>query len=66
MFTDYNIWLVRAYQKTDKAQRVGQWMFNVLHEMRPELANAVRGGDLDPFYDDAKIDNFLNWVSKNW
>ena len=30
--------------------RYGQALFNALHEVDPDLANDIRGGDLDPFY----------------
>ena len=31
-------------------ERYGQAMFNHLETIRPDLANAVRGTDSDPFY----------------
>lgn len=48
-------------------QRQGQCYFNMLHEVRPDLANQIRGNvELDPFYVDARIGNFLAWVCNNW
>ena len=45
--------------------RWGQTLFNVLHEMRPDLSMAVAATDLDPFYDQ-HIDQFLTWAEANW
>jgi hypothetical protein len=42
--------------------RKGQAYFNALHEVHPELADEIRGGNLDPFYQDKRIDEFLAWV----
>lgn len=63
---NFNIWLVRAHHKTERNQRNGQWMFNTLVEANPELATRIRGTKLDPFYDDKRIDEFLNFVGQNW
>lgn len=48
------------------SQRRGQWAFNLLFEVRPDLANKVRSTDLDPFYNDGLIPVFLQWVEENW
>jgi hypothetical protein len=42
--------------------RVGQAHFNVLADLAPDVADAVRGTNLDPFYDDARLDAFLRHV----
>ena len=42
-----------------KEQRLGQWAFNILYEMYPNIADKIRGTDCDPFYNDSKIPNFL-------
>ena len=46
--------------------REGQTAFNVLHEMRPELANKIRGGTIDPFYRDDKLPYFVEWLEGDW
>lgn len=53
--------------------RIGQTLFNVLSEQRPDLSIQVQGTDLDPFYLDCtrpsvqeKIDMYLRWVKDNW
>lgn len=43
-------------------QRPGQWAFNVLAAARPELADAVRGTDVDPFHRDDRLPELLAWV----
>ncbi len=48
------------------AQRKGQYAFNLLHEHRPELANATRGTSLDPFHRDDVLPEFMMYVEKNW
>jgi hypothetical protein len=47
-------------------ERLGQAYFNVLTYVRPDLADKIRGGHLDPFYRDKLINEFLNAVSVNW
>ena len=38
--------------------RHGQALFNALHSIEPDLANAIRGSQSDPFYRDARIEAF--------
>ncbi len=42
--------------------RWGQAYFNVLYEINPELANSIRSGPLDPFYQDHRIPDFLDAI----
>lgn len=42
--------------------RLGQTMFNVLHENNPKLADFVRGTEADPFYQDGNVAAFLTIV----
>ena len=46
--------------------RIGQCYFNVLWEIDPELANEIRGTEVDPFYLDKKIPDFLETLAKKW
>lgn len=52
--------------------RVGQVAFNVLASMRPEIAEAIRGSKVDPFYADnlphghEKVAVFLAHVREEW
>jgi hypothetical protein len=63
LFVEYlqNVRIAQAANR-DKSQRNGQIHFNVLHEMDSELANSIRGGDLDPFHNDDRISDFLDHV----
>lgn len=47
-------------------ERRGQAYFNVLHDERPDIAQELVGGPLDPFYDDSKLDAFLAAVAERW
>lgn len=55
------------FMEASKAQRLhptwraGQTYFNVLADLRPDLADQVRGTDLDPFYD-TRIAAFMEWL----
>lgn len=46
--------------------RMGQTYFNVLHEVRPDLAEKVRGAFLDPFHNDVMVPSFLNFLAAEW
>jgi hypothetical protein len=47
--------------------RTGQTHFNVLWEMRPDLAERVRGDlNLDPFYRVQNLLKFRAWVTQHW
>lgn len=46
--------------------RYGQTCFNVLFSIEPELANSIRGTELDPFHDDKRVPEFLAWLRDQW
>lgn len=46
----------------DEEQRLGQRMFNGLHAAFPEIAEAIRGTEYDPFQLDERIPAFLKRV----
>ncbi len=46
--------------------REGQCMSNVLRDMDRDLAEMIRSGPLDPFYNDQRIGPFLGWLDKCW
>ena len=52
------------------SERYGQAMFNHLAEVRPEMAEMVRGTKNDPFYvlspTDARWDAFVEFIESNW
>jgi hypothetical protein len=47
-------------------QRQGQFMFNVLVLLRPDLADRIRCTDEDPFYDNDRIPAMLAWLAEHW
>lgn len=59
--------IVRARKNNE---RYCQAMFNHLVEVRPDLAEQVRGSDMDPFYcqtpQDPRWDRFVNFIETNW
>lgn len=61
---------VQGVMRKSRAYRHGQALFNVLAQVRPDLADQVRGSfRLDPFYVEgggARIHHFLLWVKQNW
>lgn len=52
--------------KTPQQLRRGQFLFNELHAVRPDLANSIRATDVDPFYRNDLIDAALCWIITNW
>lgn len=50
--------------------RIGQAMFNGLLQVRPDLAEKVRGTDKDPFYavtrQDDRVTAFEQFARENW
>lgn len=63
-FSDYVEALVLA--KGSPSLRYGQQAFNLLDDVHPELAALVRNTEHDPFFDDDKMGDFLNWLDENW
>lgn len=53
---------VQRYQAMHPEQRRGQAHFNVLYIGHPSIANEIRGTEVDPFYDDSRIVDFLESV----
>ena len=49
-------------------QRAGQWAFNLLHDVRPDIANNyVRSFyGIDPFYRDECLPRFWEEVAARW
>jgi len=46
--------------------RAGQAAFNVLWDIRPDLANEIHTSKLDPFHRDDRLPEFYEWVEENW
>jgi hypothetical protein len=54
--------VVRVTQKFQPAWREGQTMFNVLQELRPDLADQVNQTELDTFHNDDRVPRLLSWL----
>lgn len=50
---------VRETMKAHPSLRLGQTVFNTMLEFYPEKAEQYRGSDLDPFYRDERVKDFL-------
>jgi len=46
--------------------RMGQTYYHVLHELRPDISEYVRGSQYDPFHEDKVIPDFLWVVCEKW
>lgn len=46
--------------------RHGQAAFNALWHLRADLSERVRATTMDPFYNDARLPEFFEWVRQNW
>jgi len=46
--------------------RKGQATFNAVHTIDSEIANELRGTELDCFYDDSKIGVFMKYLHSKW
>lgn len=46
--------------------RYGQLLFNVVHELRPDISERLRSTSVDPFYDSKLSESFLNEVWSLW
>lgn len=56
-----------AWSKGHSAElRPGQRAFNLLVSMRPDLAEKIRSGPLDPFHDDQVLPSFFAFIIKEW
>lgn len=58
--------LVNQIQKKNPSWRKGQTHFNVLHDVRPDLAELIRGTSIDPFHKDCVLSEFLHRVATMW
>lgn len=56
----------RVERSPRNGQRKGQFAFNELFKVRPDLSEQVRATDMDPFYQDDILPLFWQWVEQNW
>jgi hypothetical protein len=65
----FDEWLSGAVKyavTNNKEQRRGQAYYNYLASVRMDLTNNIVGTKLDPFYDDRRLNEFIEYVKKNW
>lgn len=48
------------------SQRFGQLFFNLLNEVRPDIADKIRATDLDPFFSDEVQLETIEFVKNYW
>jgi len=46
--------------------RYGQWYFNCLYSINPQLAGRIAGTQVDPYHDDSRIPEFNKFVEEHW
>lgn len=57
---------MRVYADANPNQRKGQAAFNYLYIVRPELADSIRTTIFDPFYNDNKLEIFIDYIERMW
>ncbi len=64
-FIDFMAFAARTF--TDNRNiRYGQHWFNVLYLYRPDIANALRKTDFDPFYENFLPPQSVQFVGRRW
>lgn len=46
--------------------RAGQGAFNLLCNVRPDLAELLRGSEFDPFHNNNRLPDFYDFVMRHW
>jgi len=66
-FSDF-VGAVTHYIENDApySWRAGQAAFNLLGRVRPDLVGLISGSDFDPFYTDANLPAFYDFVMRHW
>lgn len=62
-------WLSNAVKYAllnNREQRRGQAYYNYLSSVRMDLTNNIMGTKLDPYYDNSRLNDFLEYVKRNW
>jgi len=61
---------IHKFMRDNKGQRYGQFMFNELDKIRPDITNGITGTIHDPFYandnNDPRIHRFWAYVERSW
>lgn len=62
-YTEWFNKTVDAYNRGDHDERIGQFFFNRLYDLKPDLADSIRGTADDPFYNDGLFAEFCGVVA---
>jgi hypothetical protein len=62
MTIKWNTYVAQLISNINAGQRNGQAAFNALQSINPDAANVIHGTELDPFYSDAKLADFSEYV----
>lgn len=65
-YSDFLVALYRDYNRNPKEQRLGQYAFNLLKRIRPELADRISNTPNDPFYAKRIPEGFFSYLKENW
>ena len=65
-YAEFHYKAVRRWSEYNGQERLGQSYFNLLHEVRPDLANELRGSMLDPFFKERITQVVHDWVAERW
>lgn len=58
--------LLKVLRDKPKELRIGQSVFNYLHEVKTNIARELAGSDIDCFSNDRNIPKVLNYAKKHW
>lgn len=65
--TEHEFMMSVLKSKRPESIRPGQQAFNMLHDVRPDLANTIRGDAmLDPFHMNENLPAFWAWLAEHW
>lgn len=59
-------WLTKAQATCPDEQRWGQWLWNSLGSIRPDLTDTLILTEFDPFHLDIRVPAFLTEVARRW
>lgn len=65
-FDEFAVQAGRYYRQNKAEMRYGQAVFNHLYEIRPDIADKLRGTKLDPFHDIVVFDEVWDFIEANW
>jgi hypothetical protein len=65
-FDEFQVHWPEYWRSVIKEQRRGQALSNYLHMVRPDLSTEVHKAYCDPFYEDERIDDCLDFLTQIW